>query len=110
MLRVLHFSAVYCVAVIENVFYMKTLIIWQLHKTDKLSKAWDQASDQGVVLLSIASVVTIVSIWPWNNCVAVIGNVFHTKIWQLHKTDSKETCALITTSTAKHYVHVLTTT
>ena len=99
-----------CVVVIENVFYMKTLIIWQLHKTDKLSKAWDQVCYQSVVLLSIASVVTIVSIWPWNNCVAVIGNVFHTKIWQLHKTDSKETCALITTSTVKHYVHVLTTT
>ena len=67
MLRVLDFSAVYCVAVIENVFYMQTLIVWQLHKTDKLSKAWDQACDQGVVLLSIASVISIVSIWPWNN-------------------------------------------
>ena len=82
-----------CVAVIENVFYMKTLIVWQLHKTDKLCKACDQACDQGVVLLSIARVISIVSIWPWNNCVAVIGNVYHTKIWQLHKTDSKETCA-----------------
>ena len=65
------------IAVIENVFYIKTLIVWQLHKTDKLCKAWDQACDQGVVLLSTASVISIVSIWPWNN-VAVIGNVFHT--------------------------------
>ena len=30
-------------------------------------KAWDQACDQGVVLLSTASVITIVNIWPWNN-------------------------------------------
>jgi len=28
---------------------------------------WDQACDQGVVLLSTASVITIVNIWPWNN-------------------------------------------
>ena len=40
--------------------------------------------------------------------VAVVENVFYIKtffiVWQLHKTDDKETCALITASTAKHYV------
>ena len=76
-------------------------------------EAWDLARDQGVVLLSTASVLTIVSIWPWKNCVAVIGNVFYMKtcnVWQVHKTDSKETCALITASTTKYHVHVLPTT
>ena len=32
------------VAVVENVFYMKTLIVWQLHKTDHKKMSSNTAS------------------------------------------------------------------
>ena len=64
-------------------------------------------------LITIA--ITMVNIWPWKNCVASCNwqcllQESTCVSWQLHKTDDKEMCPPITASTAKHYVHVLTTT